>query len=545
MKIFTKAITLLLSCALIIGSSLTASAVNIDSAQTKANSDVSLLAADFEVLGTKLSSETPLPSYYSSKDLGYTTPVRSQLYETCWAYGSSATLESTLLKDGHTVEHFSPMHMNHFGTKRADGTGWDRTYTQGGYSYISLGYFTAWEGPRLEKDYPYTTPFSEHLNFDLTSPKQVAVNGIVYLDTKDTQTVKTAIYEYGAVLGNYHVNEAQNFNRETNAYFCSTKGLTVAQMNGHAISIVGWDDNFSKENFLEGNQPQNDGAWLCKNSWGTNWGDNGYYWISYEDEYLFDTKFGHSYAFCDYEMYSDQKTLYQNENDGATYEFDYISNFDTLTYINVFDADENYSVIERVNFETVSQGASYVIYSIPVDNSGKPVVHKSMWTQIGEGVVDYKGYLTVDTEDFNVTDDKFAIGVELTKKNNSGNGLGVNEWLKSTNRYIFLPQSKAGQSYIHFNDISLIDVMDFYSEQLSDNIGGTLIIKAVGKKDFAMGDSNLDGEITIFDVSNIQRYVALLTDFNEKQLEVSDMNGDGIVSIFDASLIQLYLTQQA
>ena len=36
----------------------------------------------------------------------------------------------------------------------------------------------------------------------------------------------------------------------------------------HAVSIIGWDD--SKQ------------AWLCKNSYGTGWGENGYFFLSYE-----------------------------------------------------------------------------------------------------------------------------------------------------------------------------------------------------------------------------------------------------------------------
>lgn len=55
--------------------------------------------------------------------------------------------------------------------------------------------------------------------------------------------------------------------------------------DSHAVSIVGWDDNFSKDNFTGlANKPEHDGAYLAVNSWGTNWGpQNGYFWISYDD----------------------------------------------------------------------------------------------------------------------------------------------------------------------------------------------------------------------------------------------------------------------
>lgn len=62
----------------------------------------------------------------------------------------------------------------------------------------------------------------------------------------------------------------------------------------HGVCIVGWDDNYSKSNFIEGHQPPADGAWIVKNSYGAkdnefpnkyNWGvdDTGYFYLSYYD----------------------------------------------------------------------------------------------------------------------------------------------------------------------------------------------------------------------------------------------------------------------
>lgn len=543
MKLFTKFIPVILVISMVLSFGISAQAANIDEADTSAQYGGSLLAADFEVSGTTLESDATLPKAYSSLDLGYTTPVRSQIYNTCWAYGSSATLETVMLKDGLSVEHFAPMHLNYWGTTREDGTGWARTYTSGGYAYISLGYFTSWQGPRLESDFLETTPYSEYTIFDAISPKQVGVNGVIYLTGNDVETIKTAVYNYGAVAGNYHVDE-NYYNFSNAAYYCNVPDLTTADMNGHCISIVGWDDNFSKENFNELAQPENDGAWLCKNSWGSYWGQNGYYWISYEDEYLFDSKFGNSYTFTDYELYDPSRILYQNEVDGATYEFDYITNYNTITYINVFDTDETHNLIDKVNFESTSQGASYVIYSIPVDASGAPTKSKSKWTKIGDGTIDYKGYLSVDTDDFTVTDSKFAIGVAITKSGSSGHGIGVCEWLSTgQDNYIFTPQAQYGKSYISIGSNYLMDVMDFYKEYEDDEIGGTLVIKAIGEAVTLLGDVDMDGDLSIIDATHIQRYLAQLESFTSAQEGCADTDGDGIVSIFDATKIQLTLVK--
>ena len=540
MKLFPKIISAGLALTFALTMPLSASAAKVENAQTKANTESSLLAADFTVVGTTLESDSALPSYYSSRDLNYVTGVRDQLFNTCWAYGSLATLESTLLKDSVATEHFSTMHMNHWGTTRPDGTGWQRDYTNGGYSYISLAYLNSWQGPVLESEYDEKMPFSEYLNFNSKGKEKVAVNSCIYLDTKDIETTKTALYNYGAVVGNYHVNDSY-YNSSTKAYFCNLEGLTTAQLNGHCISIVGWDDNFSKENFRFGYQPENDGAWICKNSWGETWGDGGYFYISYEDEYLFDTRFGHSYAFSDYEKFSNKKMLNQNEIDGATYEFDYVTNYNSITYINVFDTHEYKNLVEKVNFETTAQGADYVIYSIPLDENNKPVKQQSRWTELSSGTVEYCGYLSVDTKDFIAKDEKFAIGVQLTKKNGSTNTIGVSEWLTTGGRYIYIPNAKHGDSYIVGDNSAPIDLMDFYKSQLDDEIGGTFVIKAVSSDTALTGDVDLDDIISVMDVTYIQRYIANLTTFTDRQMYLADSDGDGILSVFDATHIQMKL----
>ena len=116
--------------------------------------------------------------------------------------------------------------------------------------------------------------------------------------------IKKELYA-GHGMGMSYYYESATLNKETWAQFNSFKenGKAVGTTN-HAIQLVGWDDSFSKDNFLE--KPERDGAWLCKNSWGsetdydttTNVGKNawgiknsegkhtGYFWISYCDRSL-------------------------------------------------------------------------------------------------------------------------------------------------------------------------------------------------------------------------------------------------------------------
>ena len=216
-------------------------------------------------------SDSILPSFYSSYLEGYTTSAKDQTTGgNCWAFAVLGTLESAILKSSGKSFDLSEENMKNIASFYSQ-YGWQMDTNKGGYNDMGLGYLLSWLGPVLESDDEYSskTQLSPILNSILH------IQNVVYLSRSsptDNDAIKKAIMDYGAVYSGIYMIASYDY--QLNEYVQCFMGNAS---NDHAIVLVGWDDNFKVPN------APGRGAWIAKNSWGENWGSDGYFYISYYD----------------------------------------------------------------------------------------------------------------------------------------------------------------------------------------------------------------------------------------------------------------------
>lgn len=489
--------------------------------------------APYAVSGTALQPSQALPSSYKTQ----TTGIRNQgSHNTCWAFSGIGTLEAALSANGKGDIDLSEQHLAWWATAYLNGnngTGWlHESFNFGGYSRTSAGYFASWQGPKLESQMPYITTSNSYPSDMNDYENAYNVTEIIYVHN-DIDSIKTAIYQYGGVATSY--NNGSCYNSDRSAYY---GGDVVTKFSGHAITVIGWDDNYSKDNFDESNKPPADGAWLVKNSWGENRGDNGYLWISYYDLYAFNTDvWGVNLAFKSVRTATGYDKMYQNERYGATYfmsmENSHSKKYSELTFVNVFDFDSEHKYLQNVIFETINEGSDYSVYYMPVEND-KPVTDKSRWYYLSGGKVNNSGYIKTNINNVILPKGKGAIGVTIdgTAVNDYAS-LGVDEWLRTKDKktYIFKPDPKRGDSFIIADD-KAYDLLDVYAAN-DDDIGGTLVIKAIATTNI-IGDVDGDTSVTTADALRILRNSVGIESFDEMQQINADVNFDNEIDSLDA-----------
>lgn len=250
-----------------------------------------------------------ISSFPSSKTL--TKPnYRSQTTGSCWAYSAMNALESTLLNKYSTTYNLSNSknivnvsHERFYLTKAFSGSNANEygfmTLGKGGYALHSILYLTGGYGPiALNSNSPFNGEYSSNTlvsrNNVLNQKKIYDVTEIQVIGGVDPDSDSAVSNKINAIksLINDGIGVTTNsrslrsgcscFNTDTRASYCpNLNGSYGSNCNYHASLIVGWNDNYSKDNFAEGYKPDKNGAWIIRNTHGS----SGEYYISYYDPF--------------------------------------------------------------------------------------------------------------------------------------------------------------------------------------------------------------------------------------------------------------------
>lgn len=448
-----------------------------------------------------------IPTKYDPRQTGIYTEINNQgRMGICWMYGMTATVEQNIVKNYGRKFNISELHgvvALSDSVKKARMTSTDTGYytsgpVRGGTKAMALQYVTNWNSPIFdddiytwsanvkETDYPKSI-FENNSFAVIHNILKISQNEPQFTDSepllrvteakyvpKNKNDIKYAVQNYGAVQVDIYANQKLLKVDENGDQSYNNKSMLA----NHAVTIVGWDDDYPVDNFKDEVKPQNNGAWLVKNSWGSNSQKTGYLWVSYEEQSI------------------TNPLVITGAKSGSNQDIEYMLSYDylplksgksvnsTVYMANVYDVSNyrnSYDEINQVMFYYKTNGnCTYNIRIVPIENETLPQ-QLSNYSVLATGQLSGEGYLTETLSTPYILNDeyeKIAVVLEIAPISTS---TSTKIYLPAENtdkKGIFKINNNESLYYIGSNGSNTMDWIDNKNNS-EYNVGGNFCIRPI------------------------------------------------------------------
>ena len=285
--------------------------------------------------------------------------------------------------------------------------------------------------------------------------------------------------DYGAVSISYFSDQSSdwstdNYNSSTAAYYCPN-----AYTSNHAVTIVGWDDDYSADNFAT--TPDGNGAWIVRNSWGSYYGKEGYFYLSYYDKSIYTV----GYA-LEAELSDNYDNNYQY--DGAML-YGYMGyGGSNNKYANIFEAKANQDGSENIKAVSFMTGRSTNLnYTVSIYTNLTDETNPESGTLAAQksGITTYDGTYTVNLDSpVEINEgNKFSVVVEVRNDSGKTPYLAYERSMQSGKAgYWCTASAKENQSFIatpygYWDDFGKARSCNFIIKAFTDNETQTPVVE--------------------------------------------------------------------
>lgn len=461
-----------------------------------------------DMLHLEMYSDEELESYYVTENL---PEARNQGgYGTCWAFAANTLGELSILKNEGVSLDLSELQLAYFTYQTVSdplgGIAGDinrltvqaRDFlNQGGNMMLAAQSLTNWKGAAAESLVPYENAeavLAQGLDESYAFDDIAHIRNLYMINLRtDREAAKVLIKRYGAVATSYY-NTFAGYCDEHNSFYSGRNAST-----NHAITIVGWDDNFPKENF--NTEAPEDGAWLVRNSWGQD--DEsyfGYFWMSYAETSMSSNGYAMEFVSEASEAFYDNNYQY----DGCIYYLKSISQAGSVTVANVFTSAQQIETLEAVSFETYATNETYEIAIYKnLSDANNPESGELVGTVSGGTA--FAGFYTAELEvpvELQLGD-TYSVVVCLKREEGNAGIMVEAEYPTGTSASWLncVPSAEAGQSFVKEGE-----TWQDYGAQNNRNIRIKAYTNTVGTPIYEIAFAERELSLELGDVMQLQIY---------------------------------------